>query len=309
MNLMVHHQFIDAAHRISAYDGQQSWDFAGNSTHGSPWLDFLLQGVRFSRLVEFRFRWNDASGGANWEREELKRRIRIYQAEDVWSFEDSPRLMYMNPFPSGVAYAAGAILTVHLITDSVYAGGQLYAWDPYHGSGPTYIDQTSRTNDTSVFQFPLQDWMTGGFNFKFVNHAGSDHGRWENDAANRIWRPADGTSVWVVSGQASVRRSEPTPVTFPVEVLFPASLASPGALTLIDPGEGSRDRYDPVIRTHADSLFKVATYPVEAYPDSAYGVQIDAAAENGNPYYRPFPSPYASLGGARHVSSSAHSSG
>jgi 1,4-alpha-glucan branching enzyme len=303
LELIIHHQPIDPSRpfMIHAWNGNLTWDVIG--IPNGTMIDFRLPSVGDPRNVRFVFRWtNVETGEISWERDALTRLIRTSDFTEVWSFEDSARLLYSDPWPPGSTFVPNSKIKVHLLTERRFAGGRLYAWDPSGAASAIYVAESARQESVSDFEVTLTNSMTAGFNYKFVGIDERQHDLWEPDSSNRVWRPADGAEVWTVSGQVSVRKQPPVVALYPVEVLFPAGIGSPGSLNLIDPVEGSTDSYSPTISNFAaDNRFKLATYPVEIYPDAAYAVQFNPGVESNNPYYRPFPSPHAPVQASRCV--------
>ena len=77
--------------------------------------------------------------------------------------------------------------------------------------------------------------MTSGFNLKLMQPAANDQGAvWEPDASNRVWRPSDGASLWLKSGQCDVRRTPLALTPVVLEVLFSGQLSDPLQLVLQD---------------------------------------------------------------------------
>jgi len=265
-------------------------------------LDFQLPDAPDPRKLQFKFHsTSPATGLDNWEPDDFIRRLFRTSPTEVWTFESSPRILYQNPLPAGVVFNPGDVLTFQVITQSAFRGGQLYVWNPYDSSvQPAYFGESARddVNGISTFRVTLMPWMTSGFNLKLMQPAANNRAAvWEPNASNRVWRPCDGASLWLKSGQCDVR-SRPlklTPVA--LEVLYSASLANPPQLTLNDLVEGS---VFPLASSSAQpysgsSLFKVATYSVPIYPEASYAVISQQNVENPA-LQRPFPADPSALG-------------
>jgi len=293
MGTLVHHSPINPTAPWNIHVWQSAWD--GNlkvDRKGSPngnMVDFELPDSPDARKLQFMFYY-----ASTWEANDFIRRLFQESPTEVWSFDSSPRILYQDPFPSGVGFNAGDVLIFQVITQSAFRGGQIYVWNPYQpGSGPAYFPESARddVHGVSTFRVTLQPWMTSGFNLKLMQPPKNNHGAvWEPDASNRVWRPCDGAALWLKSGQCDVR-SQPlalTPTT--LEVLYGAALANPPAIMLQDLVEGSKF---PVVSSskqpYADSpLFNVASYKVPIYPGASYAVTTQQSGENP-PLQRPYP--------------------
>lgn len=298
MKTTVHHKPADSTLTWdmhvwkSAWDGNSQWDPKGTATPDG--IDFQLPDVPSPRKLQFKYRSTDAGGVTAWEQEDFVRRIFQPAPAELWTFAFSGRVLDRNPFPAGVAFKPGDTLTFHVITQNRFRGGKLYAWNPYDASNPSaFFPETSRDDGASLstFTVPLQSWMTGGFHLKLMRAApdGTGHA-WEPDSANRVWRPCDGASLWLKSGQNDVR-SEPlslTPVS--LEVLYPANLQSPPVLWLHDVVE-NLDFPVAAPRIPAlggNPLFSVGAYTVNIYPGASYTISTQNDVERP-PLIRPFP--------------------
>ncbi|MDB5348524.1 MAG: 1,4-alpha-glucan branching protein [Schlesneria sp.] len=255
-------------------------------------IDFTLPITGDARDWQFKFRSTDpATSKETWEGDEFTRRIRVAAPTELWAFESSGRLLYKNPLPPGVTVSAGQIVTIDLITANRYVGGKLYVWDPYHNNSAMFVGEHSRTGNNSTFSLPLAAWMTTGFHFKFVTARHGNSETWEPDALNRVWRPVDGDKLFLKSGQLSVRHTPLALQGFPVEVLFPATVAPP-KLDLYDPFDDANQELQPTVSLFAgSSLFKVGIYSAQIYPDSVYTLTVHQM-EGDYPFIRPFPSPH-----------------
>jgi len=298
MAIVVHHTPVNRTATWSMRAWQPSWD--GNKTQDGPgvtngaMVDFVLPEVDDPRTLLFKFHWSvamaESSGG--WEPDALIRRLYL-APEEVWTFEGSPRVLYREPYPAGVAFAAGTVLIFHVITQSAFRGGRLYVWNPYDGSGQTALFDESGRDDgagVSTFQVKLTDWMTQGFNLKLMRSVPGGSDVWEPDTANRVWRPCDGTEMWLKSGQCDVRSDALTLTDVPVEVLYSAQMSEPPGFQVEDVAEGTA--FAAAVtgsRVYEGSpLFRVATYTASIYSRAGYLL----ASVNGveNPVIaRPFP--------------------
>lgn len=260
-------------------------------------IDFTLPITGDARDWQFKFRSTDpATSKDTWERDDFTRRFRVAAPAEVWVFESSGRVLYQNPFPAGVTFSAGQVVTIDLITANRYVGGRLYVWDPYNNNSPIFVNEQSRVGINSTFSLTLASWMTHGFHFKFVSARHANDETWEPDTLNRVWRPVDGDKLYLKSGQLSVRHAPLVLQTFPVEVLFPAAVAPP-KLDLYDPFDDFNQELQPTVSTFAgSSLFKIAAFSAQAYPDSVYTVTVHRM-EGEYPFVRAFPSPDAGPAG------------
>lgn len=305
MGIIVHHKPVNLAvswnMRVwqTAWDGNNVWDTRG-ITSGDV-VEFQLPETPDARKLQFKFHSTAPDTGLqSWEPDDATRRLFLAAAPEIWSFEASPRVLYQNPFPAGILFNPGEVLTFQVITQSAFRGGQLFVWNPYDpGAGPAYFGESSRDDATGVssFRVTLAPWMTTGFHLKLLQ-PGCNNGPafWEPDASNRVWRPCDGASLWLKSGQCDLRR-EPlalTPVA--LELLYGANLAAPPQLSLTDlvertafPLTGSSSR-----QYEGSPLFRVASYSVPIYPEASYSVSCETSLENP-PLQRPFPADPAAL--------------
>lgn len=298
MGIIVHHKPANNAVlwniRVwqAAWDGNNVWDT--KVTPSGDVVDFQLPDAPDPRKLQFKFHCTSpATGQSTWEADDFTRRLFLTSPAEVWTFESSPRILYQNPFPAGVVFNSGDVLTFQVITQKAFRGGQIYVWNPYDSSvQPAYFGESARddANGVSTFRVTLTQWMTSGFNLKLVQPAANNQAAvWEPDASNRVWRPCDGASLWLKSGQCDVR-SQPlalTPVA--LEVLYSASLATPPQLTLNDLVEGSVFPLACSAQPYGgSSLFKVATYSVPIYPEASYAITSHQNVENPA-IQRPYP--------------------
>jgi 1,4-alpha-glucan branching enzyme len=301
MAIVVHHKPAIAATAWNmhvwqaAWDGNLEWDRKG-AANGDV-IDFQFPDVPDPRRLQFMF---EATAPTTvWELNSFIRSLFLKAPTEVWTFDSSTRAVYQNPFPPGVVFNPGDVLTFQVITQNAFAGGQLYVWNPYDATvQPVYFPQTARdtVNGISTFRVVLQAWMTYGFHLKLMQPAaGNNAAVWEPDASNRVWRPCDGASLWLKSGQSNVRSKPLTLTAVPLEVLYSGRLASAPQLTLTDTVENSTF---PVAAASsspyaASPLFQVGSYNVSIYPGASYS--ISGNIENP-PIQRPFPADPAAIG-------------
>ena len=303
MGLLVHHQPLNPAlpwnlHAWQlAWDGNNVWDPAGTLNGGL--VDFEFPDVPDPRKLNFKYRSLAVDSGATtWESSDFSRQIVDPAAVEIWTFPSTRRILYRDPNPPGIIFRAGDVLTFNVITQSRFRGGSLYAWDPFDPSSPdSFTPESSRDDGTGVSRFvvTLAGWMTKGFHLKLVGPGPIDRRLWETDASNRVWRPRDGDTLWLKSGQCDVR-SHPLALTpLDVEVLMPAGV-SPPSMILEDVTEGQKLAIEPVgTRPYAGSpLFQVATYRPSIYPEAGYNLM--ASGGESSPINRPFPANPADLG-------------
>ncbi len=282
----------------SAWDGNLQWD-----PHGTPTpdgVDFQLPDVANPRKLQFKYRSTDADGITAWEPDDFARHIFLAAPAELWTFAFSGRVLYRNPFSAGAVFRPGDTLTFHVITQNRFRGGKLYTWNPYDASGPSaYFPETSRDDGASLstFTVSLQSWMTAGFHLKLMQPGSGGAGDiWEPDSANRVWRPCDGASLWLKSGQNDLR-SEPLSLKpVGVEVLYPANLAGPPVLVLHDTVE-NLDFPVAAPEIHAfpgSPLFNIGAYRVNIYPGASYTLTTRNDVEHP-PLIRPFPADTADM--------------
>jgi 1,4-alpha-glucan branching enzyme len=296
MTVLVHHQPIDTSLALSlhiwrvAWDGNSTWDLTGTPNGGI--VDFAFPDVGDPRTVQFKYRALKPNNDSDWEPDDFVRQFAQAPQSEVWTFAQSRRILYRNPFPLAAQFGVGVTLTFHVISKARFRGGRLYAWNPYQKSVPaSYFAETARDDatSTSTFAVPLQDWMTAGFHLKLVGTDGQGHEVWEPDASNRVWRPVDGTSLWMKSGQCQLQSTPLALASTTLEVLLPASLAAPPTLTLHDVVECevfplSASSSAPYL---GSALLQVATYQASIVPQGTYTVTADA--NESTLIVRPFP--------------------
>lgn len=299
MKLLVHHKPADLFQVWSmqvwqsAWDGNYKWDHNGTVLAGQ--VDFEVEDAPDLRLIQFKFHSSDPSGSqTHWEPDTFIRRLFREDVSEVWTFDSSPRVLYQNPFPPGVAFNAGDTLTFQAITQSAFRGGKLYLWDPYDTSvSPVSVSESARddVNFVSTFSVVLQPWMTAGFHLKLMQPgAGGNAAVWEPDSANRVWRPCDGASLWMKSGQCDLRDQAIALTVAPIEVLYSAQIATPPSFQLQDLVEQSIFPVQFVSsNAYAGSpLFRIGTYTASIYPGASYAVTNTGGLE-APPIERPFP--------------------
>ncbi len=305
MGIIVHHKPADNAvlwnMRVweAAWDGNNVWDTKGIST--GDLVDFQLPDVQDPRKLQFKYHTTSPSTGQNnWEADDFTRRLFLTAPTEVWTFESSPRILYQKPASASGVFNPGDVLTFHVITQNAFRGGQIYVWSPYDSNvQPAYFAESARddANGVSTFNLTLAEWMTSGFNLKLVQPAANGQAAvWEPDASNRVWRPCDGASAWLKSGQCDVRSTPLALTPVALEVLFSARLSAPPQLALQDLVEKS---VFPLVCSSAQpysrsSLFKVASYSVSIYPQASYAVASQQNVENP-PIQRPFPADPSAL--------------
>jgi 1,4-alpha-glucan branching enzyme len=300
MKTIVHHRPVNGAlswnlHAWApAWNGTQAWDMDG--APGGATVDFEFPDVPDPRKLFFKYNSVDPEKNSTvWEADSFVRRIFLPAPTEIWTFESAARVLYQNPFPPGLFFKLGDVLTVRVISKKQFRGGNIFVWDPYHSATPPiYFPELARdeASFTSTFNVKLEDWMTRGFHLKLMSRGTGPKGAdvWEPNASNRVWRPCDGKSLWLKSGENDVRSTPLKLTSFPLEVLFPASLASAPALVVTDVTE----QLDMPLAASGtavyagNALFKVAKYDAPIYPGANYTVSSQNGVENP-PIVRPFP--------------------
>jgi 1,4-alpha-glucan branching enzyme len=300
MNTIVHHQPANAALSWNLHAWQQAWDGTSawdvDATANGATFDFQLPDVPDLRLNQFKYNSvNPANNTTLWEPASFVRQSFLPAPAEIWTFEFSPRILYQNPFPAGVVFNAGDVLTVNVITQQQFSGGQIYVWDGYNPNNtPVCFPQVARddVNFISTFNIMLAPWMTQGFHLKLKSPGTGPNGSdvWEPDVSNRVWRPCDGKALWLKSGQFDVRSTPLTLTSFPVEALFPASLANAPTLLVTDVAEQLNIPIaaSSVTPYAGNPLFNVAAYGANIYPGACYTLSSQSNVENP-PLVRPFP--------------------
>ena len=299
MTIRIHHKPADTTALWSmhvwqsVWDGNNVWDTKGTPSAGL--IDFQLPYVSDPRLLQFLFHSTSPATGQNkWESTNFTRRLFLKSPADIWTFDVSPRILYQNPFPAGVGFRAGDVLTFQVITQKAFRGGQIYAWDPYDATvNPVFFPESARDDSRSIstFRVTLTQWMATGFHLKLMQPAANNQpALWEPDTSNRMWRPCDGASLWLKSGQCDVRNQPLALTAVPLEVLYSASLPVAPQLALEDTVEGE---VFPLTIASARSyggspLFTIGTYGAPIYPGASYTLTTRQNLENP-PITRPFP--------------------
>ncbi|MGC9944628.1 MAG: alpha-amylase family glycosyl hydrolase, partial [Verrucomicrobiota bacterium] len=276
-----------------AWDGNLVWDMPG--TLSGTTMDFQLPDVADPRTLEFQYNSTASNGQTVWEPSTFIRQVFQKAPTGIWSFESSARILYQNPFPAGVIFNVGDVLTVSAITQTQFRGGKIYAWNPYDAANPSvYFTESARDDATSIstFSVTLAAWMTAGFHFKLMSPGTGPNGQdvWEPDASNRVWRPCDGSALWVKSGENDVRSTPLTLTSFLVEVLYPAAAATAPDLVITDVVEQVNI---PLTATSVapytgSPVFNIAGYSANIYPGASYTLSTLNNVENP-PIVRPFP--------------------
>ena len=99
------------------------------------------------------------------------------------------RILSQAPSPPGVVFQAGDVLAFQVFTKRQFAGGQIYAWNPYDPTGPSaFFPQSARdaAAGVSTFTVPLAGWMTAGFHLKLMTYGANGNQIWEADAPTRV---------------------------------------------------------------------------------------------------------------------------
>jgi 1,4-alpha-glucan branching enzyme len=301
MGIVVHHKPANSAAAWNmhvwepAWDGNLEWDRKG-AANGDV-IDFQFPDVPDPRRLQFLF--EAIAPTTIWELNDFTRQLFLTGPAEVWTFDSSTRVLHQDPFPPGIVFTPGDVLTFQVITQNAFAGGRLYVWTAYDSTvQPVYFPQTARdsVNGISTFRVVLQPWMTSGFHLKLMQPAaGNNPAVWEPDASNRVWRPCDGASLWLKSGQSDVRSEPLTLTAVPLEVLYSGRLTSAPQLTLTDTVENSTF---PVTAARSETyaaspLFQVGSYNVSIYPGAGYS--ISGNPENP-PIQRPFPADPGAIG-------------
>jgi maltooligosyltrehalose trehalohydrolase len=290
MPVIVHHLPVDPlrSHTLHAWIGTRSGDVRG--TRRGDVIDFRLPELGDLRHLRFLFFSADARLRVAWEPDAFIRRIRRSAPAEIWTFEQSARILYREPTPPEATFHSGDLLTFHVITRSRFDGGKLCAWSPFAAGAPSAIfDQVSRNDPVSTFAVRLRPWMTSGFHFRLIGRDAAGEAVWEPDSSNRVWSPADGDALWLKSGQVSVRDQPLDFTAMPVEVLYPPAMTPPPELLLIDEIDAFQQAFPAVssARFPGARLFRVAHYSIPIYPGAAY--VISAARGSTAPARRPFP--------------------
>ena len=285
MEIVIH--FCSGVRRPSvalhAWEPQgETWDQVARDPDGAFFTFTMKCAVADRRAVRFKFRFPEER---RWEGDELTRTIPTRDGRELWTFDDSPRVMTRNPDDG----TAPGHLIVRLLTRARFAGAALYAWQPGSDRSARFPEASRDAKDcVSLFDIPLDqadhhlDWMKGGFHFKFVDR----DGRFEDDACNRVWRPADGGNLSVKSGQASLWTGTPAAKRVTITLLYPKALGAAPVLELVDI---SGDAYHESVAAASapspaphDARFVMAAYEVGVFPEASYTVQLADPAIEGS---------------------------
>jgi 1,4-alpha-glucan branching enzyme len=302
----VHHQPLGLGSRSiwnlhawqRAWDGNSVWDPTGVGNAGL--VDFKFPAVPDPRTLQFKYRATSATSGVStWEPDDFVRQVVNITSTDLWTFAQSARILSQPPSPPDVLFRAGDVLTFKVITKQQFAGGQIYAWNPYDPTNPSaFFPQSARdaAAGVSTFTVPLASWMAAGFHLKLMTTGANGNQIWEANASNRVWRPCDGASLWLKSGQCDVRNQPLALTPVQLEILLPAAAAAPG-LTLNDVAEGLQLAVTAsASRPYAGShLFQVASYTPTIYPQAAYNLSVNSGSGESSPISRAFPANPADL--------------
>jgi 1,4-alpha-glucan branching enzyme len=295
MPILVHHRPTSPAPVWNIHFWQTAWD--GNlvvDDAGAPdatgLINFQFPDIADPRKLQFKY----YSSANFWEPDTMTRRLLLVAPAEIWTFDSSPRIVYTEPNPAGVVHNPGDVLTFQVITQQAFRGGQIYVWNPYDASQPSAsFPESARddVNNISTFTVALLPWMTSGFHLKLVNRGKASNGGdvWESDTANRVWRPCDGSDLWLKSGQCDLRNQQFSLTPVSLEVLYPARVAAPPSLILTDTAEGST--FQVTARASqpypASPMFAVASYAPSIFPGAGYSIQASGLEEP--PLQRPFP--------------------
>jgi 1,4-alpha-glucan branching enzyme len=281
-----------------AWDGNSIWDPTGRDNAGL--VDFQFPVVSDPRSLRFKYRATAATTGiSTWEPDDFVRQVVQPTATEIWTFVQSARIIGQPPPPPGALIKVGDVLTFQVITKQQFAGGQIYAWNPYDPTNPSaFFPQSARdaAAGVSTFTVPLIAWMTAGFHLKLMTYGTHGNQIWEADASNRVWRPCDGASLWLKSGQCDLRSQPLTLSPVDLEILVPTAAAAP-ALTLEDVAEGLQLPLTAIAsRPYSGSpLFQVASYKPTIYPQAAYNLSVNSGSGESVPITRAFPANPADL--------------
>jgi 1,4-alpha-glucan branching enzyme len=282
-----------------SWDGSQVWDPRG--VRADSWVNVDFPQVTDPRLLQFKFRSFNTASVPTWESDAFVRQIVDPTSTDVWTFEQSPRIITRDPSVADRVFDAGDLLTVRAITKSRFSGGSIYVWNPYDPTAPTAtFAETARdeANGVSTFALRLLGWMTRGFHFKLTARDGHGDPVWESDSSNRVWRPPDGDNLWIKSGQCDAR-SQPLALTpVDLEILIPSAMANAPVLTLRDLAEGLELQFtsDQLTPYAPSPLLQVASYRPTIYPQATYTIRVADKTYEAPSIVRPFPADPANVG-------------
>src|ERR1019366_9299178 len=168
------------------WDGNCIWDPTGRDNAGL--VDFQFPVVSDPRSLRFKYRATAATTGiSTWEPDDFVRQVVQPTATEIWTFVQSARIIGQPPPPPGALIKVGDVLTFQVITKQQFAGGQIYAWNPYDPTNPSaFFPQSARdaAAGVSTFTVPLIVWMTAGFPLKLMTYGTHGNQIWEADASN-----------------------------------------------------------------------------------------------------------------------------
>jgi len=244
------------------------WDVTARQSAGRRFT-FRLRGTTADvRTVQFKFRF---PGERRWEPDDYVRHVPTRRASAFWAFDYSPRVMIRDPYVGSAPERVRVILQ----TAARLAGGRLFAWRP-GATGQVFVNESARSPaGVSTFDVPVAPWMREGFHFKFV----SAGGEFEPDRASRVWRPGDGDTVYVKSGQASVRPRPLQRLPLRIDLLYPRTLGAPPALRLRDRVEAYSERLTASAAPtplSEDARFARATYAASVFPEAGYTLAVES---------------------------------
>ncbi len=289
MEILIHFQSSVPRRSVvlHAWEPQgETWDLTARDAGGGV-FSFTVKGpVADQRSIRFKFRFPDER---RWEGDDLVRIVPTRRCRVFWTFDHSARVMTRDP----MAGAAPRHVAIRLLTRSRFSGGALYAWQPGTDKSARF-PETSRDAGQAVSRFDVRfdqadrhlDWMRGGFHFKFIDRDGG----FEADTCNRVWRPSDGDTVSVKSGQASVSAGDVAAKQVTIGLLYPKALGAAPALKLVDlSGEPHQEIVSPGSAPPSaakDPRFVKADYVVSVYPEAPYALELAERAIEG-PLSRP----------------------
>lgn len=297
--MIVHHAPLQTGATWNLHAWQLSWD--GNAVWdptGTPdgaEYDFAFPEVTDPRWLKFKYRATPSGSAVSiWEPDDFVRQLVQSQSTEIWTFPQSPRILYRTPAPAGSNFTAGTLLTLHAITRSRFAGGRIYSWNPYDPSNPSaFFPETTRdaVNGVSTFTVALAPWMATGFHFKLVGPDCGNQTVWEPNTSNRVWRPCDGATVWIKSGQCDVRSTPLILSPVELEVLVPASTVNAPVLELTDVAEQLTLAVPStaIAPYPGSTLFSIVRYQPSIYPQAAYTLSTQSGTTESTPIVRPFP--------------------
>jgi 1,4-alpha-glucan branching enzyme len=277
MQLLIHYQPAHPRDSVFIHAWEPAgkvWDFEGEKDT-SGHFRFRVPGVNLPDLRDFHFKYRFPNG--TWEPDDYHRQLPTTASQAVWTFDYTPRCLTQAPGTNDDLTQ----ITVHVISLNKYASGQLFLWQP-GTQHKTAISQDNRddASKTSTFTVPLQDWMRQGFHFKLKTAEGS----YEPDRVNRVWRPSDGAEIWVKAGQLDLRTQPLALVTDTLELLYPATLASPPLLNLQDTADDDVESFPATQSSNtADPLFRQARYAFQVYRDATYHLDFNLPETRGDP--------------------------